>query len=314
MKVVAILGGLGSQMFKYAFYLHVNSQTEDKCYIDSTPFYTQRMWNGYELKKIFGIEAPDIVEFYKDDEVQCLGNNGRPYIINTLKIMKKEAPKKKIYYYIRGERRTWTRWRTALYMLRERFIKRKDTDFIDEYDESYLSPGDNIFYDEFNHTSDKYIKNEKYNLVNIFKFPEFSDEINRTVRTKMLNVNSVAIHIRRTDHLYDNKELYNTGYYPKAIKYIKEHVENPEFFIFSDDTEWCRENIEELGIGNSDKYYFIDWNKNEKSYCDMQLMTYCKHNILAISSFSWWGYYLSRHKEKVVCAPEGYWNEVSVHF
>lgn len=58
-----------------------------------------------------------------------------------------------------------------------------------------------------------------------------------------------------------------------------------------------------MGLNEQDEIYFVDWNTQLESYRDMQLMTYCKHNIIAISSFSWMGYYLSKHKkDKIVCA------------
>lgn len=68
------------------------------------------------------------------------------------------------------------------------------------------------------------------------------------------------------------------------------------------------------GLTSNDEVIIVDWNKGEDSYRDMQLMTYAKHNILAISSFSWWGYYLSKHRDKIVCAPKGYWLEAGYHF
>ena len=125
---------------------------------------------------------------------------------------------------------------------------------------------------------------------------------------------SVAAHVRRSDHMYDNIRLFEEQYFVKAVNYIKEQTQNPVFYIFSDEPQWCRENMQTLGLTASDNVEIIDWNIGEESYRDMQLMTYCKHNILAISSFSWWGYYLSRQSDKVVCAPEGYWMEVPVHF
>ena len=63
MKVVAILGGLGSQMVKYAFYLDVKKKCKDeKCYIDTTAFHSLKMWNGYELERIFGIRDEDFYD------------------------------------------------------------------------------------------------------------------------------------------------------------------------------------------------------------------------------------------------------------
>ena len=80
---------------------------------------------------------------------------------------------------------------------------------------------------------------------------------------------------------------------------------NPELYvIFSDDIQWCKENIREM-VGNRE-VVFVDWNKGEQSFRDIQLMTLCKHNIIANSSFSWWGAWLNQNDNKVVIAPEAF--------
>ena len=79
----------------------------------------------------------------------------------------------------------------------------------------------------------------------------------------------------------------------------------PELYvIFSDDIQWCKENIGGL-VGNRE-VVFVDWNKGEQSFRDIQLMTLCKHNIIANSSFSWWGAWLNQNDDKVVIAREAF--------
>lgn len=72
-------------------------------------------------------------------------------------------------------------------------------------------------------------------------------------------------------------------YYARAIARIQAEVKNPRFFVFSNDLAWCRAHLEVENV------VFVDWNQAEKSYRDMQLMSLCKHHIVANSSFSWWG-------------------------
>lgn len=83
----------------------------------------------------------------------------------------------------------------------------------------------------------------------------------------------------------------------KAIELMHRNIANPYFFVFSDDIEWCRKTF---SMGN---YEFVYWNKGDSSFRDMQLMSLCKHNIIANSTFSWWGAWLNLNDEKIVCAP-----------
>lgn len=129
--------------------------------------------------------------------------------------------------------------------------------------------------------------------------------------TKKLNTtNSVSIHIRRGDYITNKGAASNfvtceKGYYDAAIDYILKRIPNPEFFIFSEDFEWVKEN---LNFGNH-PVTFIDWNKEQDSYIDMQLMSLCKHNIIANSSFSWWGAWLNTNTSKIVVAPSKWFQD-----
>lgn len=323
MKVVALLGGLGSQMFKYAFFLCLRQNCQnEKCYISTIPFYMSEMWNGYELNKIFNITAPDFIELLTEKEIDELKDYKYGYRNYMLYKMTELFPKRKCYFVNRGKIVTWKKWQydnDIISRIRRKIAYILDKEqtivetYLDTYDENYKSLYGNIVFDEFNHTSDKYISTEEIDFKKIFVFPKFMDTKNIEVMEKMLAVESVAVHIRRSDHLYDNNELFKNSYYIKAVDFIKSKVDNPIFFIFSEDKKWCNDHLSELGIEVSEAC-IIDWNNNEDSFRDMQLMTYCKHNILAISSFSWWGYYLSNRLDKIVCAPIGYWFEVPIHF
>jgi hypothetical protein len=126
---------------------------------------------------------------------------------------------------------------------------------------------------------------------------------NIKIQEKINKTNSVSIHIRRGDYFSDTKisKVHGTctrDYYNKAIEYINNKVKDPAFFIFSDDPEWAKNNLK---IENA---IYIDWNKNTDSHIDMQLMSICKHNIIANSSFSWWSAWLNKNSKKIVIAPQ----------
>lgn len=318
MKAVAILGGLGSQMFKYAYYLQMKEN--DECCIDTLPYEMSEMWNGYELKRIFGIEAPELAEYIPPVELEGYMQRGFSYKELGVYLLGRIAPKKPVisiyrgYVYPRKENK-YLYFGSLIYNKIKRWFSHGN-DIKDTVPGICTQKWCSIYFDEFNHVSDKYIGGgtRKEELKKIFRFPVFIDDKNAETAVKMEQSESVAVHVRRSDHMYDNIRLFEEQYFAKAVNYIKEQTQNPVFYIFSDEPQWCRENMQTLGLTASDNVEIIDWNIGEESYRDMQLMTYCKHNILAISSFSWWGYYLSRQIDKVVCAPEGYWMEVPVHF
>ena len=117
------------------------------------------------------------------------------------------------------------------------------------------------------------------------------------------NNQSVSLHIRRGN--YVNVESVNKvhgttklNYYYEAIKTIAKICEQPVFYIFSDDINWAKENLK-----LSYKHVYIDHNSAKKDYEDLRLMSACKHNILANSTFSWWGAWLNVNKEKIIIAP-----------
>ena len=117
---------------------------------------------------------------------------------------------------------------------------------------------------------------------------------------------SVSMHFRRGDYLKArNQKVYGScsmDYYKNAVKLMKEKIkEDFTLFIFSDDPIWVKKNA------NFDcKTVVVDINSGKHGWFDLELMKNCNHNIIANSSFSWWGAFLNENSEKIVVAPE-YW-------
>lgn len=125
----------------------------------------------------------------------------------------------------------------------------------------------------------------------------------------MKNKNTVSIHIRRGDYENDPEAKFVLGgictldYYKKSIEYLNERIEQPYYCLFSNNPEWTQENF--AFLKNS---LIIDWNLNKESWQDMMLMSMCRHNVIANSSFSWWGAWLNRNPDKIVIAPSKWFN------
>jgi hypothetical protein len=110
----------------------------------------------------------------------------------------------------------------------------------------------------------------------------------------------VSLHIRRGDYLSSGFiATTEMSYYQKAIELIQEKVECPFLYVFTNDPDWVEHEFKpEL------PYKIVSGNTGADSYKDMLLMSLCKHNIIANSSFSWWGAWLNKHGDKLVVCPQ----------
>jgi hypothetical protein len=158
--------------------------------------------------------------------------------------------------------------------------------------------------------SEKYFENAEDIIRQQFSFNDkLINEKNKALIKQYLNKNTVSIHIRRGDYVTNTDANILLGgscdlsYYENAISYIKKNVSQPYFQFFSDDIDWVREHFIDLG-----NVQFIDWNHQTDSWQDMMLMSKCKHNVIANSSFSWWGAWLNNNANKIVIAPSKWFN------
>jgi hypothetical protein len=270
MKVIQIVGGLGSQMMAYAFYISMSERSSQEIICDFSSFSHRQEHNGVELQRIFGIEEKRL-----DKKLE--------FLFYSRSIAAKII--RKIIYEL-GLMKNYT---GAL----KNF----------NYDEDVFVQNGNVRYFQC-WTSWKYFQGVEQRIIDTFKFPNISEQENIRILELIENSNSVSVHLRRGDYLSSNlhANLAPDLYYKKAIKYIFENVKNPNFFVFSNDIEWCKENIKLKNI------HYIDWNNGQSSFRDMQLMSHCKHNIIPNSTFSWWGAYLNRNPAKIVISPERWAN------
>lgn len=147
---------------------------------------------------------------------------------------------------------------------------------------------------------EKYFSHRKREILALFKDEMIVNRI-RHMYSGMLD-NSVSIHVRRGDYLKfpDVYILLSPEYYYHAIKLLDEKAEIDHILVFSDDIPWCRKNLKDK------RMIFIT---NKPDYIDLYMMSLCDHNILANSSFSWWGTYLNENEGKIVYAPKKWFKD-----
>lgn len=157
--------------------------------------------------------------------------------------------------------------------------------------------------------SEKYFDKYKDVIRRELKVMKEPSEQNRQMIEEITSCNAICVHIRRGDYVSNSKNaalvVCDEAYYQNAMKYMKKHVSNPVFYVFSDsndEIEWIKQNYQ-LGDYNV-RYVTL----NNPDYEELRLMYHCKHFIIANSTFSWWGAYLSDTKDKIVIAPN-VWNK-----
>ena len=158
----------------------------------------------------------------------------------------------------------------------------------------------------------KYFESIEHIIRKEFKFPPFCKKQNHFYSKQIQESNSVAVHIRRGDFLHEKNQsvhgICSIEYYQNAIRIISNLIANPTFFIFSDDSKWVIDNF-----NISYEKFIVTGNFNTNSFRDMQLMSMCKHNIIANSSFSWWGAWLNSNPSKIVIAPKNWYSATELN-
>lgn len=264
MIISYINGGLGNQMFQYAI--------------------------GRKLSIIGDVPLKlDISRFDKDKK--------RRYLLGNYNIDAEIAPKKEIKKYKRVDLKGYNRLESLFSKYNIRLFNKiyyEKNDY--EFDQKVLNFDD--IYIKGYWQSYKYFQDIREILIRDLSLKDFIEIENKSILNTILKSNSVSVHIRRGDLNY--KSLISIDYYYKAMDYVNKKINNPYFFIFSDDIEWAKQNL----IFNYNKFFVNINNDHKTPYFDLELMRNCKHNIIANSTFSWWGAWLNENMGKIVVVPK----------
>jgi len=272
MIVANIVGGLGNQMFQYAAGRALSLRKKTSFALDTSAFTRYSLHQGFELQQVFSCEVPQI----------------------DAKMLKKVAGWQSGTFTRRiFSRKSMSCFRSKQLVIEPHF----------NYWHTINNLPDNCLLIGY-WQSERYFSDFSQQIKKDFQFKEVFDKKNMKMVERISRGTSISLHVRRGDYVSNptNLSIYaacNFNYYNEAIEYMAERVENPKFFIFSNDVLWVKKN---LRIAFPCDY--IDFNTGKQSYNDMRLMSFCKHNINANSSFSWWGAWLNDSKNKIVIAPK----------
>jgi hypothetical protein len=271
MIISKITGGLGNQMFQYAIAKSIAQKRADKFKLDIS-FYPKQSLRKYELN-------------YFNIEENIATNN---------EIIK-----------LAGDENFWFKLRKKLGLNPTRaksYFLEKETAVFDKKVFDYEK---NIYLDGY-WQDEEYFRDIREELLKDFTLKNnISIEAKKYLKD-IRNSQSVSVHVRRGDYIQNThtNSVHGTcdlDYYQKAIKCIHEKVKSPNFYIFSDDIIWCKENFDFL-----ENKVFVDDTKS--AFDDLELMRNCKHNIIANSTFSWWAAWLNTYEKKIVIGPKIWWN------
>jgi hypothetical protein len=259
--VVKIFGGFGNQLFQYAMALKIAKKNKNSLILDSSWFDSTI---SYATKRNFDLK---FLNLSIDTTIRF--NERIKLLFYNNSLLKKIPFKRKL-----------------------RILNDNDPICFEELDNVYL----NGYWHSY-----KYFDDVKDDLFNDFSL-KYNIDINSDFRNQILSENnSVSIHIRRTD--YVNNPFYaqcSMQYFQNAMNLIAKKIENPVFFIFSDDLDYVKKNLK---INNT-VYYALNKNTEISTIEDFFNMQSCKHHIISNSTFSWWASWLNPNPNKIVVIPK----------
>ena len=279
MVIVKIMGGLGNQMFQYAFARALSNKGK-RVLLDCSGFLSQT--NGDTI---------------------------RAYELDKFNIKIDKASKNQIVpYYNKLQQFLYYIGRITGTKLSKIFMEKKHCYILE------LLDLDNKYFIGYWQT-EKYFESIRNELLNELSFESsfntcLLSEKNKELRKEILSEkNAVAVHVRGGDYnTPKNKSTYGNictkEYYQKALEYIEKNTQEAAYYLFTNDVDFAKE-IMPL---NNQNIKIVDWNLGDDSWIDMYMMSICKHNIIANSSFSWWGAWLNQNIDKIVIAPAKWQN------
>lgn len=280
MIIIKINGGLGNQMFQYAFGRAISYKNNYDLFLD----LSHSRYENKVKRRPYGLSFFQI-------KADIANDNELNKIIFDEGVINKNL--KFITLWLRGIKPIKIKYELGF-----------------EYSKKNFDDSDNRYYIGY-WQSEKYFSDISNLLKKEFCLTNQPSKKNNEILKKIKSINSVAIHVRHGDYLHNkitNKfhGVCSKEYYLKSMDYLEENTSIDEYFVFSDDPIWAYNNIH-----SNKKITIIDWNSQEP-HEDLRLMSTCKHHIIANSSFSWWGSWLGSHDNHIVIAPEPWFDDNTI--
>ncbi len=283
MIILRFDGGLGNQMYHYTVYkLLQKNFPEHEIIIDITSYQEGVSHNGYELEKIF----PKI---------------------NIRKATSKELVGITYYPVVRYQGIYGKLYRKGFYWLKKRKLIAPPKNYLREsewdvfLEKAVLQPEQRYYIECRWNYSYHYYEGFRTELLDDFEFCD--DRLEEQIENILLEPETVSVHVRAGDYIGSDFDILRMDYYRQAISYMRKELSNPYFIIVSDDESYAR-NM--LSFIQEDNVVYIKTHQRQEAYKDMLILSRCKHNIIANSTFSYWAAEINSNQNKIVIAPGRY--------
>jgi len=271
MLIVNIIGGLGNQMFQYASIKALSLRRGLRMKIYAGEFEGYSLHAGFELLRLFELEDDMATPAKVRAWLGCCSSSFLQKVLAKLHVRACGG------LVLEPHHEFWPGLESI-----------RDDSFLRGY---WQSP--------------RYFEDQAVQIRKAFAFVPPLDYASQQIAEQMQTGESVSLHIRRGDYLkgWRNRRKFVAcpiAYYKQAIEYLRQRFSGLVYYVFTDDLEWAEKNLHSLTPG----IRLVTHNRGENSYRDMQLMSCAKHNIIANSTFSWWGAWLNDNAGKIVVAPK----------
>ena len=285
MVIVKLTGGLGNQLFQYAAARRLSILHQTTLKLDIAPFEHYR-------KRKYSLAAFHIQEAFatREETTALKGASGRLMSKIVFRLSQRLKP-----YYRRS-------------VFREPVAR--------PFDPNILKTPKDVYLDGY-WQSERYFEDIRDVIRREFTIRYKQDQKSEEIAEKIANTQSVSIHVRRGEYV-SNPEINrihgtcSLEYYEECVRLIAKEIMTPCFFVFSDDPQWTVENLRLDYPTDFAPTLSFTHNDPTRSYENLLwLMSMCKHNITANSSFSWWGAWLNANPNKIVLAPRRWYDDTS---
>lgn len=292
MIIVKLSDGLGNQMFQYALGRHLSLRYDTELRFDLSWFNNRDTFAGTDRSITLDGFDVTLTPAGEDDFRRVVGG---PLVMKFFRRYARlfefapQYPAEHLNYYreILGPPDEGS----VKWAHRRRFCH------------AMLNTGSDAYIDGYWQTA-KYFADISGVIRNDFTVSGTPKGKNADAISEIQSTTAVSVHVRRGDQVQQGPESSKYGnslpetYHEKAAEHIGQQVTNPSFFVFSDDPEWAREHLE-LNYPTT----YVTHNDGSTDYQDIRLMSHCDHHVMANSTFSWWGAWLSTNPDKIVVAP-----------